>query len=216
MSIFDLFKRIEAERPSGGAVTAIVCGLGNPGAKYEKTRHNVGFETVDMLADAAGVRIDRLKWRALTAEANLGGERVLLMKPQTFMNDSGAALREAAAFYHIPPERVVVICDDTSLPCGRLRVRGKGSHGGHNGLKSIIAELGSDTFPRVKIGVGASPSGGEGMISWVLGHPVPADRALIDKAEPVAARAPQVILSEGVDAACGKFNGFRADGEEKA
>ncbi|MBR3692648.1 MAG: aminoacyl-tRNA hydrolase [Clostridia bacterium] len=211
MSIFDLFKKIEAERPAGGAVEAIVCGLGNPGPKYEKTRHNVGFEAIDILAARVGVRIDRLKWRALTAEASLGGLRVLLMKPQTFMNDSGAALREAAAFYHIPPERVVVLCDDTSLPCGRLRVRGKGSHGGHNGLKSVIAELGGDNFPRVKIGVGASPAGGEGMTSWVLGHPVPADRALIEQAEAEAALAPEVILKDGVDAACGRFNGFRAE-----
>lgn len=213
MSIFDLFKKIEAQRPAVGAVSAIVCGLGNPGAKYAATRHNAGFEVVDRMAEAAGVRVDRAKFSALTAEISLEGERVLLLKPQTFMNDSGRAVQQAAAFYHLPPERVVVICDDVTLPCGRLRVRAKGSDGGHNGLKSIISALGSDAFPRVKLGVGAPPSGSEGMISWVLGKPLPAERQLLEKAEAEAAQAPAVILTRGAEAACGRFNGFRAEEE---
>lgn len=211
MSVFDLFRKIESQRPGEGPVTAIVCGLGNPGAEYAHTRHNVGFDTVDMIAEAAGAAIDRLKYRALCATVSLGGDRVLLMKPQTMMNASGAAVAEAARFYKIPPERVIVLCDDVSLPAGRLRVRARGSDGGHNGLKDIIRALGSDAFPRVKIGVGAPPSGSAGMISWVLGRPDPADAQAIAAARKEAAKAPEVILRDGPEAACSRFNGFRGE-----
>lgn len=210
MSIFDLFAKLSRASAPAGPVTAVICGLGNPGAEYAHTRHNVGFDTVDLLAERLGVRIDRLKWRALTADASLAGQRVLLMKPQTFMNDSGAALREAAAFYRVPPERVIVFCDDTALPCGRIRIRARGSDGGHNGLKSIIAELGSEDFLRIRLGVGAPPGGSGGLISWVLGRPVPADAELIARARAEAVDAPAFLLEKGVDAACSRFNGFDA------
>ena len=167
--IFDLFRRIESERTPTGPVTYIVAGLGNPGAEYERTRHNAGFLAIDRIAEAAGVRVDRAKFRALTAEATVGGVRVLLMKPQTYMNASGEAIREAAAFYKLPPEQVIVLCDDINFAPGHLRIRRKGSAGGHNGLKSIISCLGADDFVRFRIGVGQKPTPEYDLVSWVLG-----------------------------------------------
>ena len=143
-------------KPSG-SVSWLIVFLGNPGPKYECTRHNAGFMAGDALAKKLGVSINRLRFKALTAAAEINGEKVLLMKPQTFMNLSGEAVGQAARFYKIPPERVLVVSDEISLPLGKLRVRPKGSAGGHNGLKSIIASLGSDAFPRIRIGVGAPP-----------------------------------------------------------
>ena len=137
-------------------------GLGNPGPKYEYTRHNAGFLTINTLAQKLGVQIDRMKFKSLCADAMMGGKRVLLMKPQTFMNNSGEAVREAMNFYKIPPENILVIFDDISLPVGKLRIRPKGSAGGHNGIKSIIQHSGSENFPRVKVGVGAKPNPGWG------------------------------------------------------
>ena len=135
----------------------LVVGLGNPGLNYARTRHNVGFRAVDALAEKLGVKIDRARFRGLTAQASAGGEKLLLLKPQTFMNDSGLSVMDAARFYKLPPERVLVLFDDISLPVGRLRIRADGSAGGHNGIKSIIGGLNSQSFPRVKIGVGAKP-----------------------------------------------------------
>ena len=168
--IFELFRRIGSEGPAKAApVTAIVAGLGNPGSEYKNTRHNAGFLALDAIAAAAGVRVDRAKHHALVGEATLGGVRVLLMKPETFMNSSGDAIAPAAAFYKIPPERVIVLCDDISFAPGRFRIRRRGSAGGHNGLKSVIARLGSEEFPRVKIGVGEKPRPDYPLIDWVLG-----------------------------------------------
>lgn len=168
--IFDLFKKIEKDSPApAGSVTYLVVGLGNPGKEYERTRHNAGFLAVDHMANGLGIRLDRARFRALVGEATVLGCHVMLMKPQTFMNLSGEAVREAAAFYKIPPEHVIVICDDVSFDVGRLRVRAKGSDGGHNGLKSIIAQLGSDAFPRVRIGVGVKPHPEYDLADWVLG-----------------------------------------------
>lgn len=167
--IFDLFRRIEGERAPTGPVSYIVAGLGNPGAEYERTRHNAGFLAIDRIAEAAGVRVDRAKFRSLTAEATIDGVRVLLMKPQTYMNASGEAIREAAAFYKLPPEQVIVLCDDINFAPGHLRIRRKGSAGGHNGLKSIISCLGADTFVRFRIGVGQKPTPEYDLVSWVLG-----------------------------------------------
>ncbi|MBD8974428.1 MAG: aminoacyl-tRNA hydrolase [Clostridiales bacterium] len=153
-----------------GAYDYIIAGLGNPGAKYEMTRHNAGFLAIDMLAMKQNKEIKRLKFHALTCDAEIEGKKCLLMKPQTFMNNSGEAIGEAAKFYKIPPQNIIVLSDDISLDVGRIRIRRKGSAGGHNGLKSIIAHLGSEDFPRVKIGVGKKPNAYMDLADWVLGR----------------------------------------------
>ena len=168
-NIFDLFKQIEKKESAvGGAPTHILVGLGNPGKQYHFTRHNTGFLALDFLAEQYGTKIDRARFKALVGEAAVGGKRVLLMQPQTFMNLSGEAVREAAAFYHIPPENIIVIYDDVTLDVGRLRVRGKGSDGGHNGIKSLIYQLQSDAFPRVRVGIGKKPHPDFDLADYVL------------------------------------------------
>ncbi len=175
----------------------LVVGLGNPGEKYAKTRHNMGFLTLDLLAEKEKLRIDRLKFKAVTAQATFGGARCLLMKPQTFMNLSGEAVREAAQFYKIPPEKVLVIYDDISIPVGKIRVRPSGSAGGHNGIKNIIAHLGTDKFPRVKVGVGA-PGQEVDMIDWVIGNPSQAERKILqDSFERAIGAAECIIRNDG-------------------
>ena len=167
-NIFDLFKKIE-KKEDKAPLTHIIAGLGNPGAEYASTRHNAGFIAIDHIAEKCGVRIDRSKFKSLVAEASIDGVRVLLMKPQTYMNLSGDAIGEAAAFYKIPPENVIVLHDEISFEPGIIRIRRKGSAGGHNGLKSIISRLSSDAFPRIKIGVGQKPTPDYDLVSWVLG-----------------------------------------------
>lgn len=167
-NIFDLFKKIEKKEPSI-PITHIVVGLGNIGSEYEKTRHNAGFMALDAIAEKYSVRVDRVKFHALVAEANIAGVRVLLMKPTTYMNNSGVAISEAASFYKIPPESIIVLHDEISFDVGTMRIRRKGSAGGHNGLKSIIAHIGSDAFPRIKIGVGKKPSPDYDLVDFVLG-----------------------------------------------
>ena len=167
-NIFDLFKKIE-KTADQTPVSFIIAGLGNPGTQYQKTRHNIGFVAVDYIAAKLGVKIDRAKFHALVAEAKIGDVRVLLMKPETYMNNSGVAIGEAASFYKIPPERVLVLHDEISFEPGLMRIRRKGSAGGHNGLKSIIAHLSSEDFPRVKIGVGKKPTPEYDLADWVLG-----------------------------------------------
>ena len=193
------------KRTSGGAEWLIV-GLGNPGDKYENTRHNVGFMTVDILAERLRIPVQKLKYKALTNTAELGGQKVLLMKPVTYMNLSGEAVRQAADFYKIPPERVLVISDDVSLPVGKLRIRAGGSAGGHNGLKNIIAQLGSDRFPRVKIGVGEKPHPDYDMADWVLSKFTGEDKKAIDAAVLRAADAVECLLREGPERAMNRFN----------
>ena len=166
-SIFDLFKKIE-QREERAPITHIVAGLGNPGEKYTFTRHNAGFLAIDYLTQTLGVKCDRAKFNALTCEAKIGNTRVLLMKPQTFMNASGDAISAAASFYKIPAESIIVISDDITLDVGKLRIRKKGSAGGHNGLKSIIERLGTDEFPRIKLGVGQKPHPDYDLVDWVL------------------------------------------------
>ena len=187
------------------AVSRLVVFLGNPGAKYANSRHNAGFMAGDAFALAHGVKIDRVKFQALTAVCEVNGEKVLLMKPQTFMNLSGDAVREAASFYKIPPERVLVVSDDITLPLGTLRLRRSGSAGGHNGLKSILAALG-DGFPRLKIGVGKPPEGYD-VIDWVLSTFRGPDAETIEKSARRAAEAVDCVIAEGVDKAMNKFNG---------
>ncbi|MEG0777774.1 MAG: aminoacyl-tRNA hydrolase [Oscillospiraceae bacterium] len=182
--------------------------LGNPGSKYTGTRHNVGFMTADVLEKRENIKINKLRFNALTASCVLGGEKVFLIKPQTFMNLSGNSVGPAASFYKIPPERVLVICDDISLPVGKLRIRSSGSSGGHNGLKSIISVLGTDAFPRIKIGVGTPErdENGNSVIDWVLGKFYGSDATAIAEACQKATDAAASYISEGVDKAMNKFN----------
>ena len=205
-NIFDLFRRIESQDSAPKQpISAIIAGLGNPGAEYTRTRHNIGFLALDAVAEACGTRIDRSRFHALCGETTIAGRRVLLMAPQTYMNNSGTALREAADFYKIPPEQVYVICDDIALAPGKMRIRRQGSAGGHNGLKSIIEQLSSDAFPRIRVGVGAPPPGGD-MIGWVLGKLPQPD------AEAVNARISDILpcltlLLEGkTDQAMNRYN----------
>ncbi len=194
------------QRDSGGAAWLIV-GLGNPGEKYENTRHNVGFQVIDELAERQGKPVQRLKFKALTGLLTIGGEKALVMKPVTYMNLSGEAVRPAADFYKLPPERILVISDDVALAAGRLRIRAKGSAGGHNGLKSIIQHLGTDQFPRIRVGVGEKPHPDYDLADWVLGRPQGEDKKAIDGAVKRAADAVECILTQGLERGMGKFNG---------
>lgn len=187
-------------------ISWLVVGLGNPGAKFENTRHNVGFMTADALADRDGSSIRRVKYHALTSEAVIGGQSVLLMKPTTFMNLSGQAVSEAARFYKIPADHILVVSDDVDLPLGKLRIRKSGSAGGHNGLKNIIQLLGTDQFPRLKIGVGGKPHPDYNMADWVLGQFQGQDKKTIDEAVSRAADAVECLLSDGIDRAMNQYN----------
>ena len=167
--IFELFKQISKPTPASTVpVTHIIVGLGNPGDKYVKTRHNAGFLAIDYMCEKYGFECKRAKWNALTGEAQMGDFRVLLMKPLTYMNNSGEAVRDAAKFYKIPMENILVFSDDISLEPGRARLRAKGSDGGQRGLRSIITLMGSDNFPRMKFGVGAKPHPDYDLADWVL------------------------------------------------
>ena len=194
-----------SKRP--GPVEWLVVGLGNPGPKYEWTRHNMGFLVIDELAEREKIPVQKLKYRALTNTAVIGGRSVLLMKPTTYMNLSGESVGEAARFYKIPPERVLVISDDVALPQGKLRVRRSGSAGGHNGLKNIISHLGSDQVPRIKVGVGGKPHPDHDMADWVLGKFTGQDRKVMEEAIARAADAVTLFLEQGPDQAMAKFNG---------
>lgn len=204
--IFELFRKIGSQSPERSApISAIVAGLGNPGAEYRDTRHNAGFFAVDHIAAHYGVAVDRARFHALVGEVTVGASRVLLMKPETFMNASGTAIGEAAAFYKLPPERVIVLCDDISFAPGVIRIRRRGSAGGHNGLKSIIASLGSQDFPRVKIGVGEKPSPDYPLVDWVLGRLGRAEREALDARLPDVLSAVEMILAGEVEAAMNRF-----------
>ena len=187
-------------------VTWLVVGLGNPGDQYENTRHNAGFRVVDELADRGDFPVQRLKFHALTNTAVIGGQGVLVMKPVTYMNLSGEAVGEAARFYKLPPDHVLVISDDVDLPLGRLRIRKGGSAGGHNGLKSIIQHLGTDQFPRLKVGVGGKPHPDYDMADWVLGKLQGEDKKAMDEAARRAAQAVECLLSQGMDKAMNQYN----------
>lgn len=187
----------------------LIVGLGNPGDNYARTRHNAGFRAADALAEKLNVKIDRAKYRALTAQAVWQGQKLLLLKPQTFMNESGRAVMDAVNFYKLPPERVIVLFDDISLPVGRLRIRAEGSAGGHNGIKSIIGGINSQSFPRVKIGVGEKPHPDYDLADWVLSNFTKEEDEHIAKAVRAAADAALEIIAEGVPAAVARFNGVR-------
>lgn len=186
----------------------LIVGLGNPGREYERTRHNVGFRTIDLLADALGTKVTRLKFRALCSPVvNCGGKKVLLMKPQTYMNLSGDAVKLAGAFYKVPPANILVISDDISLDVGRLRVRENGSAGGHNGLKSIIAQLGTQDFPRIKIGVGKKPHPDYDLADWVLSSFSAAEEKELKGTLERAAEAAPVVIAKGTAFAANRYNG---------
>lgn len=190
----------------GGGPRWIVAFLGNPESKYERTRHNAGFMAASVLESKRGIKTNKLKFHAFTNIAEFGGDRVLFMRPQTYMNLSGDAVAPAAAFYKIPAERVIVVFDDMSLPIGKLRVKRNGSAGGHNGIKSIIAKLGTDKFPRVKIGIGAPPHPDYDVIDWVIGKLNDSDFKIINEAAAVSLDAVEEIIKNGVDSAMNKFN----------
>ena len=190
-----------------GGVQWLVVFLGNPGLKYRNTRHNAGFLAADAVERDCGVSIDRLRFHALTAQAELGGQKVLLMKPQTYMNNSGEAVAPAAKFYKVPPEHILVVSDEIHLQPGRLRIRTKGSAGGHNGLKSIIACLGTDAFPRIRIGVGAKPRPDYDLADWVLGKfPAEDAKAITDRYADLEAAA-KLIMDGKLSLAQSKYNG---------
>ena len=191
-------------KPSAGWM---LVGLGNPGAEYARSRHNVGFRAVDALCEQQRCRCDRLRLKALTGFCELGGQKVLLVKPMTYMNLSGQAVRPLADYYRIPPERILVIFDDVSLPVGRLRVRPDGSAGGHNGVKSLIAELGTQDFPRVKVGVGAKPHPDYDLADWVLSSFSSQEEKLLGPTIERALDAAGAVIAEGVPRAMNQFNG---------
>ena len=183
----------------------LVC-LGNYGREYENTRHNIGFMTAERLIDKRNLRCNRLRFRALTEVIEFGGANVLLMMPQTYMNLSGEAVGEAARFYKIPADHVLVISDDMSLPAGKLRIRAGGSAGGHNGLKNIIQHLGTDRFPRIKVGVGSPQQADYDMVDWVIGKPMGEDQRALMEALDRAGEAAKVLISDGIDRAMNRFN----------
>lgn len=182
----------------------LIAGLGNPGKKYEKTRHNLGFMVIDELARRNSVSVDKSKFRALIGEFNLGGEKVILMKPQTYMNLSGDALREAVNFYKIDLRNVLVIYDDLDIPIGALRIRTSGSPGTHNGMKSVVAQLGSRDFPRVRIGIGSNKD--DNLIDFVIGKPSKFEEGVLADTVSEAALAIECYIKDGIDKAMNRFN----------
>ena len=205
MSMFEKWKTNRSPSPSG-APEFLIVGLGNPGPKYEFTRHNAGFLCIDLLAQQLGVRIDRIKFKSVVADVAIEGRRCILMKPQTFMNNSGEAVRDAANFYKIPPEHIIILFDDISLPPGKLRIRRKGSDGGHNGIKSILYLLGSDQFPRVKLGVGTKPHPDYDLADWVLSTFQKDEFPLMKEAMEKACEAVPLRVREETDRAMNLYN----------
>ena len=189
--------------------TWLIVGLGNPGREYEKTRHNAGFRAMDILAQKLGCKPDKLKYQGLYCQVNYRGNKLLLLKPQTFMNLSGRSLAPLASFFKVPAQNIIVLFDDISLPPGRLRIRADGSAGGHNGIKSIIAELGSQDFPRVKIGVGAKPHPDFDLADWVLSVFSASEEKALEPALERAADAALAIIDHGVPEAANRFNGTK-------
>mgnify|MGYP004609241909 FL=1 len=209
MSIFDIFDKIKSENGSSaltGPVEYIIVGLGNPGLQYEHTRHNAGFMTMDALADKQSFSVKKVRFKALTGETLIAGKRCLVMKPTTYMNNSGEAVVEAMNFYKLPIENVVVCYDDISLDPGKLRIRRKGSHGGHNGIKSIIELTGSDNFPRIKLGVGKKPTKDYDLANWVLSNFSPDEWEQMQAAAKNACEALELMVGGNTDKAMNKFN----------
>ncbi|MBO4308547.1 MAG: aminoacyl-tRNA hydrolase [Clostridia bacterium] len=214
-NIFDLFRQIAKKEPSNQKpISWLLVGLGNTGKQYANTRHNAGFLALDHIASKLGAKIDRARFHALVGEAEIGGERVLLMKPQTLMNASGLAVGEAADFYKITPDHVLVLSDDVSLPVAHLRARRKGSAGGHNGLKDIISCLGSEDFPRVRVGIGEKPHPDYDLAAWVLSAFSEADLNRLFHAFDAVDAGVKKILAGDFDAAMQICNSFRPEGDD--
>lgn len=190
----------------GGSFDYMIVGLGNPGRQYETTRHNAGFICLDLLSEKHGIKITKLKFKSLMGDGRINGRRCLLLKPQTFMNLSGEAVRDAAEFYKIPPERIIVICDDISLDPGKIRVRRKGSAGGQNGMKNIIYHLNSDNFPRIKVGIGAKPNPDYDLADWVLSHFTKDEAKLIKEAAEKAVGSVEYMVEDKIDKAMSEYN----------
>lgn len=189
--------------------TWLIVGLGNPGREYEKTRHNAGFRALDILAEKLGCKVDKAKFQGLYGQVNFKGRKLLLLKPQTYMNLSGRSVLQLSAFFHVPPQNIIVLFDDISLEPGRLRLRSDGSAGGHNGIKSIIAELGSQQFPRVKIGVGAKPHPDFDLADWVLSAFSAQEEQALQPALERAANAALAIVELGVPEASNRYGGMK-------
>ena len=204
MSIFDLFKQVESAAPAGPPEYLIV-GLGNPGLEYAQTRHNAGFMTLDLLAEREHTEIKRMKFKSLCGDAVIAGKRCLLMKPTTYMNNSGQAVAEAMQFYKLPIDHIIVVYDDISLEPSRLRIRRKGSDGGHNGIKNIIAHLGTQIFPRIRVGVGEKPKGWD-LADYVLGRFSREEEPVIREALEKTTKACCEIITADVASAMNKYN----------
>ena len=207
MSIFDVFDRIAANSSAArGKIEYVITGLGNPGLEYENTRHNAGFMVLDELAKQLGEDISRLRFKGKTAEVTIEGRRCLLLKPTTFMNNSGEAVVQALEFYKIDAANLIVVCDDISLDCGKLRIRRKGSHGGHNGLRSICELTGRDDFPRIKMGVGKKPHPDYDLAKWVLGKFGRDDGELMSESVKNACECIKLMVQGKTDEAMNKYN----------
>lgn len=208
MSIFEKLRELSAKNSSAltGKVEYIIAGLGNPGVAYENTRHNAGFIAADMLCQKYSSKCDRAKFKSMYADIMINETRCLVLKPTTYMNNSGEAIDEAMRFYKVPPERVIVIYDDISLEPSKLRIRRKGSDGGHNGIKSIIALTGSQNFPRIKLGVGKKPHPDYNLADWVLSRFTESERKALDEAAGKAADAVELIVSGDTDKAMNLYN----------
>ena len=187
----------------------LIVGLGNPGKEYEKTRHNAGWRAIDILADKLGCKIDKAKFQGLYGQTKYAGGKLFLLKPMTYMNLSGRSILQLSAYFHVPPQRIIVLFDDISLEPGRLRIRSDGSAGGHNGIKSIISELGSQDFPRVKIGVGAKAHSEQDLADWVLSGMSASDEKALVSALDRAADAALCIIDKGVPEAANRYNGSK-------
>ena len=196
----------KSKQSGNNSIEYIIVGLGNPGRQYEGTRHNAGFIALNYLADQLNVKVNRIKFKSTVGEATVAGHRCLLMKPSTFMNLSGQAVTEAMRFYKIPPERVVILCDDINLDVGKIRIRRKGSDGGQNGVKNIIYLSGSDEFPRIKVGIGKKPHPDYDLKDWVLSRFNDKDKQLLKETLPKIADAVGLIVCDDIDRAMNQYN----------
>lgn len=206
MSIFDVFDKISQSQPATGKPEYIIAGLGNPGMQYDNTRHNAGFNVVDTLAEQYGTEINRLRFKGKTAEITINGIKCLLLKPTTYMNNSGESIVQAMEFYKLDIDKLIIVCDDISLDCGKIRIRRKGSHGGHNGLRSIIDLTGRDDFERIKIGVGKKPHPDYDLAKWVLGKFRPDDIEKMKTSAQNACESIKLMVQKKTDEAMNKYN----------
>lgn len=206
MSIFDVFDKISQSQTTTGQQEYIIAGLGNPGMQYDNTRHNAGFNVIDMLAKQYNTEINRLRFKGKTAELTIEGIKCLLLKPTTYMNNSGESIVQAMEFYKLDVDKLIVVCDDISLDCGKIRIRRKGSHGGHNGLRSIIELTGRDDFQRIKVGVGKKPHPDYDLAKWVLGKFNSDDTEKMKISAENACESIKLMIQGKTDEAMNKYN----------